>query len=56
MRIPLFKRDERPKVVGDRLEAVAGHGTDIGNGLKMFTAQAANEVLRHCRIGRIWQK
>lgn len=39
-----------------KLEEIAGANVGISTGLKMLSAQAVNEVLRHCRIGTVTPK
>lgn len=51
----LGKYPQPPLLVG-RLEAVATGKVSAGIGLKMLVAQAANEGIRHCRIGKIVEK
>lgn len=40
----------------DRFEVWANSRVHIGDGLRMLSAQAANEALRHCRIGMVTAK
>jgi hypothetical protein len=50
---PLIEEPEPIRKTGDRLEWIAEAKVHVGIGLKMLSAQAANEALRHCRIGMV---
>ncbi len=53
MRLPWAHKS---KPVTQRFEGWAYAGVPPGEGLKMLAAQAANEVLRRCRIGKVTRK
>lgn len=54
--VPLHLCYTEPPRTPKRLEAVAHFHVGVGEGLKMLSAQAANEALRHCRIGVVTLK
>lgn len=53
MRMPWTKEPDPGRA---RLERWASHYVGAGTGMKMMLAQAANEVLRNCRIGNVTRK
>lgn len=50
----LIKRRAEPQSA--RFEVWANSIVHFGDGIRMMTAQAANEALRHCRIGKVTKK
>ena len=52
--VPLFAASKENQPA--RLETWAISRVGVADGLKMLTAQAANEALRNCRIGKVTRK
>lgn len=53
---PLYLSAEREPTPPTRFEIIARYHAGIGDGVEMLATQAANKVLRHCRIGVVTPK
>ena len=52
----LMRHINKPPGITKTFDFWANQGVGAGTGMKMLSAQAANEVLRHCRIGLVTKK